>query len=169
MSMLQLPDVKRALNIAGDDRDGLLLDYIDAAEDLVGAEVGPLTVQTITGRVRAGANCLALPVTPVVSVVSMTGVTVGDLHIDADAGVVTGTFSAGVYDVVYTAGWAEVPVGLKQATIALLRHLWTQEQRGSGRRPGSGGQTDDERPAGYLIPYAVAAQLSKYSPGVAFA
>lgn len=176
MTYLQLPEVKQALRIASDATDALLRDYIAAAEDLVGSEVGPLEVREITGRVRATRTGLALPVMPVVSLTSVsqagTEIPVDSLEIDERAGVVyptSGSLTPGMYDVTWTAGWDPVPAGLRNATIALLRHLWTQEQRGSGRRPGTGGQTDDERPAGFLVPYAVAAQLAVYGPGAVFA
>lgn len=180
-TLLQLPEVKVALNITGNSLDGLLQEYIEAAESIVGQQVGPLVPTTITRRVSAGTSGLMLPVTPVVSLTSVTavgattGLDVETLRAGNRDGIVEytagGRFARGDYEVTYVAGWDPVPVGLKRATIALLRHLWKAEQRGSGqRRPGSGtGQAVDDVAPTYLIPYVVAAQLEPFGPGAVFA
>lgn len=144
MSVLTLAQGKAHLNITVATYDTEVQEFIDAAEAAIAKRVGPLASTSTTSRVAGGCS-LSLPVTPVISLTSVTPVngsalTVADLHVEANGDVTYntgGSFTSASYDVVYAAGRASVPADLLMAVKELLRHMWTT-QRGSGSgRPGS--------------------------------
>lgn len=168
MSVLLLPDAKTHLNITVATYDAELQDTIDAAERAIENRVGPLAPRPVTSRVPGG-GALLLPVTPVVSLTSVTSVgryptalVVADLLLDREAGVVTGParFAASSYEVTYSAGWSVLPDDLLQAVKQMLRHLW-ESQRRSSSRPGSSSPESAPAPT-YLIPNVVAQLLEPY-------
>jgi hypothetical protein len=146
VSVLTLADAKTHLNLTGDTYDTELQAMINAAEALIETYVGPLTARAVTQRISAGGPYLQLHTLPVISLTSVTpyggtALTVGDLYLDADNGLVTyptgSRFGSSVHTVVYQAGRTEVPEDLKLAIKELVRHNWTT-QRGAGqRRPGT--------------------------------
>jgi hypothetical protein len=166
---LSITAAKRSLNVTRNDSDDELLDTIRAAEAVLAHRVGPLAPTTYTERLAGNSDVLALTFTPVLSLTSVTprystALTVADLDVDAESGLITypaGTvFGTRQYDVVYVAGRAEgeCPADLLQASIELTRHMW-QTQRGPGAvRPGAGVA---EQPANtlagaqYLLPFRV--------------
>jgi hypothetical protein len=157
MSALTLAQAKSDLNITSVDaaRDVKLQAEIDSAEATLADKVGPLSSTAITARVRVYGmgDTLVLPVLPVISLTSVTGVsgtavTVGELHVDNEAGLVTYadgvryfTEVQGLYDVVYQAGYSPLPADLLDAIKAVVRERWAP-QRGAAGKPGSG--TDSE-------------------------
>lgn len=172
MSTLTLAQAKSHLNITGNTHDSDLQDVIDAAEAAISERCGPLSPTTVTARIPA-AGQLTLPVVPVISLTSVTPVdssalTIGDLYLDADSGVVEhnsgSTFSARYYTVVYSAGRSEVPADLLLAVKELVRHLW-ETRRGSTRRPGSpASESPTANPgAAYLLPYRVAELIAPHT------
>lgn len=172
MSTVPLADVKAHLNITGTNDDTELQAVIDAAEAAIAKRVGPLAPTSVTVRVDGARAGLALPVTPVVSLTSVTPVngtalTVGDLY--QANGIITYptglTFSAPYgYDVVYVAGYSTLPADLVLAVKEMCRHLW-RSQRGSGvRRPGSGAPEPTATPT-FLFPYVVTSLIEPYDQG----
>lgn len=180
MSVVAPSEVKTHLNITGATHDGELQSFIDAAEAAIGERVGPLASTAHEARVRGGGTALVLPVAPAVSLTSVTpadstALTLSDLYLNEDAGVVTyesgGSFSARHYDVVYQAGRATCPADLKLAVKELVRHLWTT-QRGSAPRPGGGPLSDSTSNtlpgAAYVFPFRVEQLLAPHEqPGFA--
>lgn len=180
MAVVTVDEVKIHLNIAGDDNDTELEAFIAAAEAAIAAQVGPLEPTERTDRVRSAAGSLVLPVSPVVSLTTVTNadttaLTVGDLYLDTTAGVITYSdgvtvVTQGYYDVAYVAGRAECPADLQLAVKELVRHLW-QTQRGPTARPGS--RTSDATAntvpgAAYLLPFRVMELLAPHlQPSVA--
>ena len=167
MSVLTLADAKTHLNITGSASDTELQTFIDAAEGVIAKQCGPLTLTVRTDRVSGGSEGLVLPVTPVVSITSITPVlgtalTLSDLYVNTTTGIVEYTYGSSFwareYDVTYTAGRATVPADLLMAVKEMTRHLW-QSQRGSGARPGS---TASASTPGFLIPNLVAELLTPY-------
>lgn len=167
MSVVTVAEVKTHLNITGGSSDTELQTFLDSAEALISRRVGPLTSTATTYRVDGGTDTLSLPVTPAISLTSVTPVngtalTLADLDLDTATGLVRylagGTFTAARYTVVYNAGRASVPDDLKMAVKELVRHLW-RTQRGSAVRPGS---SDSDRVPGWLVPYAVAELLAPH-------
>jgi hypothetical protein len=146
VSVLLLADAKTHLNITGDTHNTELQAMIDAAEAAIETYVGPLTAREVTQRVSGSGTYLVLHTLPVISLTSVTpyggsALTVGDLYLDAETGLVTYPtgvrFGSGVHTVVYQAGRTSVPKDLELAIKELVRHLWST-QRGSGqRRPGT--------------------------------
>lgn len=145
MSVLELADAKRHLNITTSTHDFELQQHIDAAEAAVAEKCGPLTSVAVTERVRGGGTGLVVRETPIVSLTSVTPVngsayTLADLDVDASAGVIEWgsgqRFQVGRYDVVYQAGRASVPDDLLSGIKELVRHTW-ETQRGPTARPGS--------------------------------
>lgn len=178
MAVLSLSDARAHLNITSSDNDAELLGFIGAAEAALAKKVGPLESTSKTCRVRGGDE-LVLPVTPAVSLTSVTPVggtalTVGDLYLDTESGVVTysqgGTFGSTNYTVVYQAGRATVPDDLLQAVKELVKHFWTT-QRGGTKRPGSA--TSDAYSntipgAAYAFPFRVEQLIAPHlQPGFA--
>lgn len=143
MTTLSLPEAKSHLNITKGDNDAEITMTIMAAEAAIAKRVGPLSTVTRTVRVDGGV-ALVLPVTPAVSLTSVTpvggGTALTGLHLDTVGGVVTQDSGAGFparyYDVVYVAGRAACPDDLLMAVKELVRHMWTT-QRGGSQRPGS--------------------------------
>jgi hypothetical protein len=173
VSALTLADAKTHLNITTPDSDVELQVMIDSAEAVIAGLIGPLTSTVTTSVVDGRGSVLVLPVTPVISLTSITGaagdsVTTANLSI-IPPGIVAynmmGTNDPGLfffpsrwYTVVYNAGRTTVPADLLLAIKELLRHLW-QTQRGGAVRPGSG---PDTQSPGYLIPNRVAELLGPY-------
>lgn len=170
MSAVSLTRVKEHLNITVTDHDGELQRVLDRAEKRLARKVGPLAATSTTSRVSGGDCELVLPVTPVISLTSVTPVggtalTVGDLYC-SPAGVVSystgGYFGDRAYVVVYSAGRTELPEHLEGAVVELVRHLW-DTQRGSSRRPGSNpsDSTSNTLPgAGHALPFRVSEMIA---------
>lgn len=164
LAVLSLDDAKTALNITKSVEDEELRDFINRAVAAVTTWCGPLVPTTVTSRVRSysggfparaaydGAqgysSSLVLPVTPVISLTSVTPL--GGDPIDltgvfvSAAGVVDASiaqlYTGRFYDVTYVAGRSALPADLYAAVIEVLRHLWAT-QRGGAARPGSQQQT----------------------------
>lgn len=145
MSVLQIADARKHLNISGTSQDTELQAIIDAAEAAIVMRVGPLVSTPVTFRAKGGGKGLLLTVTPALSLTSVTPVggtalTLADLYLDERAGLVTynsgAFFTASAYDVAYAAGRTTTPADLLNAVKELVRHLW-MSQRGPTRRPGS--------------------------------
>lgn len=162
MSVVLLSEAKAHLNIAAATYDAELQTFIDRAEAAITRKVGPLTAVATTKRVRGGTSALALPVLPAITLTSVTpadstAITLTDLYLDTDAGVVTynsgAVFAARYYTVVYSAGRAACPDDLKLAVLELVRHFW-ETQRGGGGRPG-GRPSEPVSGAAYLFPFRV--------------
>lgn len=173
MSTLTLADAKARLNITGSTHDGEIQATINEAEAAITERVGPLVSTATTARVRGMCDALVLPVTPALTLTSVTPVdgtalTLADLYLDAAAGIVTydsgGSFGARAYDVVYNAGRSSCPADLLRAIKELVHHLWLT-QRGPTGRPGSG--TSDAASntipgAAYVFPFRVEQLLSNH-------
>jgi hypothetical protein len=145
-SVLTLADAKTHLDITVATFDTELQDTIDEAESLISQEVGPLasTAVTATFVPGNGAAELVLPVTPAISLTSVTpnvgsALTVGLLSVTPWGTVrytTTGSFGlfyAAWYTVVYQAGRATVPDGVLRGIKLQTAHLWNS-QRGAGGR-----------------------------------
>lgn len=178
MAVVTLDEVKRHLNITSGDYDGELQGFLNAALAAITERVGPLEPTVATARLR-GAETLALPVVPVVSLTSVTPVggsalTVGDLDLDERAGVIAtmsgSRFGSRHYDIAYVAGRAECPADLKLAVKELVRHFW-DTQRGPTRRPGSttSDATSNTVPgAAYAFPFRVEQLLAPHELHLGF-
>ncbi len=164
MSVLTLALAKTHLNITTSAQDAELQTFIDAAEAVIAQRCGPLASTATTVRVRGERAALSLPITPAITLTSVTPVdgaalTLADLYLDTAAGVVTwdsgDSFDARFYDVVYAAGRTTAPADLMMGVKELVRHLW-ETQRGPTRRPGSTAALESDAPgAGYLLPWRV--------------
>lgn len=178
MSVLKLADARRHLNITSGTHDGEIQRHIDAAEAVIAEKCGPLASTTVTERVRGGRG-LVLRQPPAISLTSVTpadgtALTLSDLYLDGDAGVVTdesgACFTARHYDVVYEAGRATVPHDLVAAIEELVRHTW-MTQRGPTARPGSRESESAANTlpgAGYLLPFRVQELIAPHiQPGFA--
>lgn len=136
MSVLTLAEAKMALDSAPDADEAKIQITLEAAEAAIGAVCGPLGPTTVTTRVQGNTRELMLPVTPAVSLTSVTPVgstalTVGDLMVNT-SGIVSyingGSFGSGWYDVVYVAGRATLTSDLKLAVWKLTDHLWRTQR-----------------------------------------
>lgn len=166
MSAVPLQRVKDHLNLKTSTHDGELQGILNGAESLLASKVGPLVATSTTSRVDGGDVVLALPVTPVLELTSVTPVggtalTLSDLVVSAGGlveWVTGGRFADRRYVVVYDAGRDRLPYRLEQAVLELVRHLW-DTQRGPTRRPGapaSDGAANTVPGAAYALPFRVA-------------
>lgn len=135
MSTLGLPDVKPYLGIKSQMVDAEIEAFLDAAEASVARRIGPLTTTSVTSVVpgRRRGDGLPVPVTPVISVTSVTaesGSVVTVERVAGRAGVVYSEsgFGEDYYTVVYQAGWAadaaSLPSDVKQAVALELKYQW---------------------------------------------
>lgn len=175
MSVLALNDAKSHLNISGDTHNAELQDFIDAAEAVIAAKVGPLEPTTVTARVSGGTSGLALPITPVISLTSLTivGGSASDvslLYANPITGVVgynSGSLSfTGSWDVVYQAGRTTCPQDLLLAVKELVRHLWATQR--ATARPGPA-QDPNVPGAAHMLPYRVAELIAPHMQIAGFA
>ncbi len=146
-SVLDVTAAKVHLNLTVATYDAELQTFIDAAESFLARFIGPLQATAATRRVCGDSAALVLP-RPVISLTSITpdtgaALTLSDLYLNPDTGVITfnsgAWFYARYYTVVYQAGRtvsATVNADILHADKELVRHLWVT-QRGSGGRPGS--------------------------------
>lgn len=144
MSVATLTDVKLYMNIKTATDDAELQKHIDGAEAAIVKRCGPLASTAVTKRVRGGKSVLMVPLTPVLSLTSVTpvnGTALDVTKLNADpTGVIEyltgGTFGTPFYDVVYNAGRASVPADLLEGVWEQTRHTW-ESQIGGSRRPGT--------------------------------
>lgn len=180
MSALTLDQAKAHLAIPDDKYDADLTAIIASAEAVLCKRVGPLSSTAVTRRIAGGTWTLALPITPAISLTSLTprtgtALTLSDLYLDTTTGVVTFNnltpFVAAYYDVVYNAGRATCPADLLLAVKELVRHLW-ETRRGNRAAASEGGAT--ARSVGtavpgvaYLLPYRVTELIAPHIQSVA--
>jgi hypothetical protein len=167
VSVLTLAQAKAFQDITVATYDTELQSFIDSAESAITKKVGPLTSTSVTKVVDGRSSSLSLPVTPVVSLTSITG-NAGEIVLPADVtvlppGIIRYTnggycFGSLWYTVVYTAGRASCPPDLLDAVKWMVKSQWTS-QRGSGR----GSTPDDPGPGqGYQFPYRVLELMAPY-------
>lgn len=185
MSVLLLADAKTHLNITNTTDDAEIQTFIDAAEAAIGGKVGPLGSVTRTDRVRGVGKDLVLPVTPVISLTSVTpvGGTALDpssMVIDYKAGVIAyvaatqynfARFPLPWYDVVYTAGRNVTAAAFPDLYLAIkeqVRHLWVT-QRGPANNPVNfSGDMPPQAGMSYTFSNRVLEMISPYmAPGFA--
>lgn len=168
MSALSLDEAKAYLNIQSSNSDAKLQATIDAAEAALGQRVGPIGSTTVTRRLQGCCSVLNLPITPVISLTSVTpyqgtALTVTDLYVDKVTGLVTFNnlvgFPSLYYDVVYEAGRSPVPGDLIEAIRALVEHMW---QPARGPRSTSGDTSGNLPGAAHALPYRVQELIAPY-------
>jgi hypothetical protein len=152
MSAVSLEDMKDHLSISSEEDDWKLQGFVDTAEVLIAHHTGPLTPTAVTVRVPGRMGPLALPVTPVISLTTVTpsyGTNLDITHLDVDPvlGLVAyqGYYSSFVsyfpmawYQVTYQAGYATLPTPLATAVKEQVRMWWEVSQRGGRRAPSQG-------------------------------
>lgn len=174
MAALSLPEAKGYLKIAATDEDDKITAAIVAAEAAIVSRIGPIEPTATTARVRGGTLGMRLPVSPAISLTTVTPVggtalTIADLYLSREAAVVTrndgAALTATFYDVVYQAGRASVPDDLLEAIKALVKHMW-QPLRGPTTRPGSQpeGLSSTLPESAYTFPFRVNELLAPYTP-----
>lgn len=151
MSVIELSFAKSYLRIAGAQQDALIQSLLDGAEDWVERRCGiKLATETVTEDLDGGEIYLFPSHRPVTAVTSVT-----DLHGNEEQDAVRiadriareneyGTPSGSVWDdgerryrVVYTAGFGEIPYGLRMAILMLVSRAY--ENRGGAAADGQAG------------------------------
>jgi len=142
--LISLKEAKRHLRIpeSNTSNDEAIMDFVDAATEMVEFYVGPCIPRTIIEYVEAG-RTFALKCPPVISVTSIvpyrwSGSSFGpaDVMVDED-GVIrmltTGrVFGFGPYEVTYVAGRRVIPANITQAVKIILGHMWETQRGASG-------------------------------------
>lgn len=168
MSALTLAEAKTHLNITVTTYDNELQAVIDSAEAVLTQRVGPLVSTPTTRRVQGGSYSLVLPVTPALTLTSVTprsgtALTLTDLYLDVRTGLVTynnlGPFVAAYYDVVYNAGRTTCPSDLLFAVKELVRHMWAPQRGGAARTLPDGAGLPG---AAHLLPYRVSELIAPH-------
>jgi hypothetical protein len=158
MAVLSLPEAKTHLNIptSNTTNDGELIGFIEAAEQSIADECGPLVPTTVTERVNGQSSELQLHTTPVLSITSVTPVgstalspsELAELDVRPGGSIVMisgGRFWSRQYDVVYQAGRTSVPANLLLGAKEQLRYLWQSQL---GNAPSAGALPEGESAAG---------------------
>lgn len=161
--IISLADAKDMLNLPAGSTiyDTKVRQFIRAATGFVEKFCGPVIVQEVTERQRAGGMFIALNKPPVIEapmqvaqIVAMTPVlTYGLVY---DLSLLTVEFSTGIvrhsaglpfiygpYDFTYWAGRPVIPDEILLGTEMILKHLWAVERGGSGKMGGVGVADDD--------------------------
>lgn len=145
MTTVTIADVKPYLNISATTNDDVIASCIGQAEEWVIDRCGPLVSTNLTKRVELTGHSLMLPVYPVISVTSVTGVDTGTVvTLDADdvnlrTGIITpDTWPTAdhTFTVVYVAGRSAVPEQLKRAVIEMTRYFWRPQMGAAQARQG---------------------------------
>lgn len=171
MPVATLVDVKRQLNIPIDDHhdDEELQQYLDGVVPLVERIVGPVDDREVTERHDGGGRVIALGVTPVVALVSVT--TLAGVSVDVDGVDVDGPTGAAMLTaggrwptdlrVVYTAGrGGQAPPNVRLATLIIVQHLWSTQRGRSQRIYGEPSEETVAAPGfGFAIPRRAAELL----------
>lgn len=180
MSALSLDDAKRHLNITKADWDAELQAIIDGAEAALAERVGPLAPTTVTRRIAGSSPVLVLPITPVISLTSVTpyqgsALNPSNLYVDQVTGLVTANnltgFPALYYDVVYSAGRTTCPNDLLFADKELVRHLFATQRGGTVRGSSAETTPPNSRATGpvpgvaYLLPNRVLELIAPHIQG----
>lgn len=154
-ALFSLADAKSKLGKSATSTadDSELRMCIEATTKCVEYYVGAVARRTVTQIAKGGTERMVLHTTPVLSVVSMTGVQpwqlaipVGSLDIDTDTGILRRTdwmpFWRGPYRVVYQAGRTVVDANITLGGKMILQHLWRTYFGSSRALPGVGGGDD---------------------------
>lgn len=182
-----LDQLTAELNMSLDDvsKDAELEIRAAAATRAAEAIVGPMVPRTIISTRTARGGAIVLPVRPVISVESITGLygapsyTTADLDVNTDAGVIRqayGCLPFGRYTVSYTVGRTEVPENLQLAVLIIAAHLW-ETQRGRSARARTLGDFESGNPSqdailvlrGYAYPRRALELLQADDPGMVIA
>lgn len=174
---MTLAEAKTGLNKLSSVDDTELQGYIDAATEAIQSITGPIASVTRTEKHDGGDPVVMLRVRPVLAITTVTefrgtgagtvlaehtpGSAVDGYLLDADIGqlircTATGyprPFWPGPLNVVvaFSAGYAQTPPTVKQATLVLIEHLW-QSTQNRGGRPQPGGAPS---PGGPVTPHAL--------------
>jgi hypothetical protein len=186
-AFITLDEVKRQLNKTTTTDDDELRDMIDAATEVIEAQVGPVAARTVVDAQNGGCSEITLRHYPIIKVttvreiwtnviVELTEQPVGTLTDDwgYTVDLVHGTilrravnssinnFPIGYLNVLvtYVIGRTSIPAALNMAARQLVAHLWqTQSSRAAGR-PTPGGDEFTPMPgSGFLVPNRVSELL----------
>ncbi len=199
LQVVDLHSVKTQLNMLFDSSaDAELEGYIAAATELIRDIVGPIGVETHTQYFSGGVSTIVpdwLPLVSVTSAVEYYGlsafpITEQPLGGQMNAFAFTADYSTGELTrrtfggeaalwadgaknvkLVYTAGYATIPYGVRLAALRLIQHWYAQFKQLHGQRPGTRGGSDGETatPMGFAVPDAVVELLAPWRrpPGIA--
>jgi hypothetical protein len=171
-NIFSLADAKAMLNepTGVTTYDAKIKQYIRSVTGFLEKYCGPIAVQTVTERQRAGGMFIALNKPPVYQpstqqypIVAMTPVLtyglVYDLSlltVEKKTGIVRHSaglpFIYGPYDFTYTAGRPVIPEEILLGGEMILKHLWSIERGGSGKVGGVGADDDVTIMWGFSIP-----------------
>lgn len=176
MAAPTLTDLRKHLNVPDSEsaNDGEMQNVLDAAVELVGQMVGPLTPETVT-EVHYGlwSSTLLLRRSPVVSVTEIvttygfpTTIGADEYVLEGAQGLVrflAGRVFAGDYSVTYVAGWDVLPAPIHLGAMIVAGHLWdTQRVPGATPRFGQAAAPAQPTPMGFAIPNRAATLLEPY-------
>lgn len=128
---VSLLEAKAQCQVLADDFDEMFLRLIQTANEVVSGDVGLVLAHEIWElKVTDPVGTVTLPLAPVSSIVSVNG---GDasgytLSFTGDCATVSGAWPPGEVVIRFAVG-GDVPFGLKQAMLMLIRH-WFEEERG---------------------------------------
>jgi hypothetical protein len=139
--IVSLADAKRHLNIPATEtsNDAELREFIEAVTRPIEAKVGPIVRRTVTTTIDSYCDEVALPYFPVISITSgaiirdNSAVTVTSLVVETGGILRDKGFSPLPFEpwtLTYVVGRPVVPANIRNATLNIIKDLWTS-QRGS--------------------------------------
>lgn len=185
--IVSLRDAKEHLNIpldrTEDDRE--LLGFLVAVTAVVENHVGAVLRREESAAFDGGLDSVVLPVTPILSVTSVTesgtAVDASGYSLDAASGVMRRMadsrptrWRAGIGNVVvdYVVGRTSVAANVSRAALIILKHMWETQRNAGGGRPGLASEVADPatymvNPSSFTIPYRALELLGARFSGVA--
>ena len=135
---LNLSEVKDWLRVDGDDDDSLITNLITQVRELVESYLGTsIALQDITLTTGNGGSGITLPYQPIASITSVQDDDGNDVSYDWNGYMlsfnnmiisVTAGSTPDHFTVVYEAGYATIPAGLKLGLLEVI--AWLYENRG---------------------------------------
>jgi hypothetical protein len=185
--IVSMRDAKEHLNIPLDrtDDDRELLGFLVAVTAVVENHIGAVLRAEQTTTFDGGLDSIVLPVTPILSVTSVTesgtAVDASGYSLDAASGVMRRLsggrpigWRAGIGNVVvdYVVGRTSVAANVSRAALIILKHMWETQRNAGGGRPGLASEVSDPatyvvNPSSFAIPYRALELLGKPVSGVA--
>lgn len=175
-----LAEVKDHLNIPSTTTtyDTELQRFIDSACEVVEGVVGPVSQRSVTEMRSGGGSTIALAITPVMSVTSVTesgrvipsaGYSLNDGLLTRVVGYWSSCWLPGTNNitVTYVVGRAVVPASVLDGTKELIRLNWRPQTGGSGSvfNQGADNTGGGEIRLGFFIPNTVMQRLQPHALG----
>ena len=152
-----LSDAKQHLNISSSTDDAELTRKLEAAVELVEAEVGPLELLSATETLDRSGVLRYGPVQSVTAATFAGADVLSSVVLNKDAGIVTGVYPGTV--VTYTYGRSVPTAAQRHVLVEMVRRAWRGTQQGGVPGFGGGGGDTEGLPPVLMLTRADLANL----------